>query len=161
MLKKQKFNHTFFTFQSKADLMKAYKLDKFQTKLRSEKNEYQFSNANRIYVDGGVEVRSCIPELFSEEFEKINFATQPEESRIIINKWVENQTHSMIKDLLPSGSIDQTTNLALVNAGYFKGSWKYEFNEEHTKEEPFYISPTKRTLVKMMNMEGALNHGKA
>ncbi|KAI4466282.1 serine protease inhibitor serpin [Holotrichia oblita] len=56
------------------------------------------------------------------------------------------------------GSIDQTTNLALVNAGYFKGSWKYEFKESETKEEVFHVSPEKRVLVKMMHMEAMLNH---
>ncbi|KRT80205.1 hypothetical protein AMK59_8414 [Oryctes borbonicus] len=142
----------------KANLMTAYKMDKLLTKIRTQEQEYDFSNANRIYVEEGISVRSCIPELFKDEFEKIDFARKADESRVIINKWVENQTHSMIKDLLPPGSIDQTTNLALVNAGYFKGSWKYEFNVSQTTDEVFHISPEKRTLVKMMNMEAVLNH---
>lgn len=140
--------------------MNAYKLDKFQTQIRSQKGDYEFSNANRIYVEKGIQVRDCIPILFDEEFERIDFATKPDESRLIINKWVENKTHSMIRDLLPPGAIDQTTNLALVNAGYFKGSWKYEFNASETKEEVFHTSSSKITLVNMMNMEVVLNHGK-
>ncbi|GJQ67308.1 hypothetical protein Trydic_g8208 [Trypoxylus dichotomus] len=142
----------------KVDLMSAYKTDKYLTQFRAQEQEYDFSNANRIYVDQEISVRACIPQLFKDEFEKIDFAHQADESRIIINKWVENQTHSMIKDLLPPGSIDQTTNLALVNAGYFKGSWKYEFNASQTTEEIFHISSEKRTLVKMMNMEAVLNY---
>ncbi|KAK9743782.1 Serpin (serine protease inhibitor) [Popillia japonica] len=142
----------------KADLMQAYNIDKYLTQDSSQQGDYEFSNANRIYVNTGITVRDCISELFAKEFERIDFATKPDESRLIINKWVENQTHSMIRDLLPPGSIDQTTNLALVNAGYFKGSWKYEFKESETKEEVFHVSPEKRVLVKMMHMEAMLNH---
>ncbi|KAI4466294.1 serine protease inhibitor serpin [Holotrichia oblita] len=142
----------------KIDLKTAYKVDKYLTKGSSLEGDYEFSNANRIYVNTGIKVRDCVSDLFTDEFESIDFGTKPDESRLIINKWVENQTHNMIRDLLPPGSIDQTTNLALVNAGYFKGSWKYEFKESETKEEVFHVSPEKRVLVKMMHMEAMLNH---
>ena len=36
-------------------------------------------------------------------------------------RWVEGKTLDKIKGLLPPGSIDATTRMALVNAAYFKG----------------------------------------
>ncbi|XP_022908637.1 serine protease inhibitor 88Ea-like isoform X2 [Onthophagus taurus] len=143
----------------KSDVMNAYKLDKYITQSIAKSNSsYEFTNANRIYVDKGIEIRDCIEDLFREEFEKANFATNPEGARLTINNWVSQQTHNMIKDLLPPGVIDPQTNLVLVNAGYFKGSWKYEFNVSNTKEEVFYITPSKQTIVDMMYMEGVLSH---
>ena len=36
-------------------------------------------------------------------------------------RWVEGKTLDKIQGLLPAGSIDATTRMALVNAAYFKG----------------------------------------
>ncbi|KAI4466275.1 serine protease inhibitor serpin [Holotrichia oblita] len=85
----------------KIDLKTAYKVDKYLTKGSSLEGDYEFSNANRIYVNTGIKVRDCVSDLFTDEFESIDFGTKPDESRLIINKWVENQTHNMIRDLLP------------------------------------------------------------
>lgn len=65
----------------------------------------------------------------------------------------------MIKDLLPTGTIDQTTDLVLVNAAYFKGMWENRFNPELTKQEVFYVSPSKQIMVDMMHLEGTFRHG--
>lgn len=66
----------------------------------------------------------------------------------------------MIKDLLPPGTIDQTTDLVLVNAAYFKGMWENKFNPDLTKQEVFYVNPSKQIMVDMMHLEGTFRHGK-
>ena len=53
----------------------------------------------------------------------LDFITQPDQSRLTINKWVEDKTQQKIKDLLPAGVIDPTTRLVITNAIYFKGEW--------------------------------------
>ena len=40
---------------------------------------------------------------------------------ILFCRWVEGKTLDKIQGLLPAGSIDATTRMALVNAAYFKG----------------------------------------
>ena len=40
---------------------------------------------------------------------------------ILSCRWVEGKTLDKIQGLLPAGSIDATTRMALVNAAYFKG----------------------------------------
>lgn len=147
-------------FQDKADVYHAYKFDKFATKFRAANSTYEFTNANRIYVDAKTEVRPCMVPMFVEELAKADFVNNPEAARNDINRWVEHQTHDFIKNLLPAGTVDQTTNLVLVNAAYFKGIWENKFNPEFTRSEVFHISPTKRTRVDMMYVEGAFNHGK-
>ncbi|XP_017768664.1 PREDICTED: serpin B4-like isoform X2 [Nicrophorus vespilloides] len=144
--------------QDKADVFNAYKLDKFATQLRSKNASYEFSNANRIYVDKSVEVRSCMSPLFLDELQSVDFQKDPEVARMGINSWVEAQTRDMIKDLLPGGTIDQNTDLVLVNAAYFKGIWENKFDPALTKPDVFHITPSKRTFVDMMHVEGTFNH---
>lgn len=122
--------------------------------------EYEFTNANKIYVSDQVKVRECVKDDFPEELETKSFMSNPEEARLSINRWVENTTHDMIKDLIPPGTIDESTDLVLVNAAYFKGLWENKFNPELTKQEVFYVSPDKQIMVDMMHVEGTFRHGK-
>lgn len=137
----------------------AYKVDKYSTEVRAVKTSYEFTNANRIYVGNKVNVRQCVSSIFGEELRQTDFASDPEAARNEINNWVENRTHSMIKDLLPAGTVDKKTNLVLVNAAYFKGVWENKFDPEQTKPEVFYVTPSKQTIVDMMHVEGTFNHG--
>lgn len=79
----------------------AYKLDKYQTQISARVASYEFTNANKIYVSDQIKVRDCIPALFQDELEALNFKNDPEVARTAINSWVENRTHGMITDLLP------------------------------------------------------------
>jgi serine protease inhibitor len=145
--------------QTKPDVYNAYKLDKLQTGRAAVNNSYEFTNANKIYVADQIDVRPCIGRLFAEELAKVAFKNDPQAARLMINKWVENHTHDMIKDLLPPGSVDQSTTLVLVNAAYFKGKWDNKFNPNETKPEIFYVSPSKQIMVDMMHVEATFNHG--
>ena len=64
----------------------------------------------------------------------------------IINKWVEDQTNSKIRGLIPD--LDPDTVLVLVNAIYFKGDWDLEFNDAF--EDDFKVSEEKSVKVQMM-----------
>jgi len=80
----------------------------------------------------------------------LDFARETENSRLIINHWVEEQTNNRIKDLIPPGVLNQLTRLVLTNAIYFKGKWENQFLKENTKEEEFIVSPEKKVEVPMM-----------
>ncbi|CAH1110257.1 unnamed protein product [Psylliodes chrysocephalus] len=144
--------------QEKSDNYAAYKTEKFLTALLAKNVPYEFKNANKIYVEKGVPVRDCVMNDFPDELELKDFQTNPEAARLDINNWVENITHNMIKDLLPPGTIDTQTNLVLVNAAYFKGLWENKFPPESTRQEVFYVSPTKQISVNMMHVEGTFKH---
>ncbi|XP_057664453.1 serine protease inhibitor 88Ea-like isoform X1 [Diorhabda carinulata] len=144
--------------QEKSDLYAAYKIDKFSTQLFAKNASYEFTSANKIYVENDVPVKTCVLDDFNDELEMKDFKTNPEQARISINQWVENVTHHMIRDLIPPGTIDSATNLVLVNAAYFKGLWENKFPEEFTRPEIFYVSPTKQIMVDMMHVEGTFKH---
>jgi serpin B len=81
---------------------------------------------------------------------QLDFKHNAESARNTINKWVEDQTKNKIKDLFPSGSINQDTRLVLSNAIYFKGFWEHQFKKKFTKDENFYLLNGKDIKVPMM-----------
>ncbi|CAH3160364.1 unnamed protein product, partial [Porites lobata] len=70
-----------------------------------------------------------------------------------VNDWVENKTKENIKNLIPEGIIDSSTELILVNAIYFKGIWQNEFDRRATRSKDFFVSKKKKVKVKMMKLK--------
>ena len=74
-----------------------------------------------------------------------------------INNWVEEKTRERIKDLISAEQIrDSNEGLVLVNAIYFKGNWRTEFDPKVTIRDKFYVSSKTRTtensrIVEMMS----------
>jgi len=67
----------------------------------------------------------------------LDFINATEESRLTMNSWVEAQTNSRIKDMLPEGSISAATRVVLTNAIWFKANWASQFSPENTLDQPF------------------------
>jgi serpin B len=67
----------------------------------------------------------------------LDFVSEPEPSRIVINTWVADQTNQKIKDLLPPQSITSSTALVLTNAIYFLADWLNQFDAMLTKDDNF------------------------
>ena len=76
--------------------------------------KYDFDIANRLYFNEDENLRTCMKDIFNEDIEMLNFASQPDEARTKINQWVENITHSRIKDLVTPDTINANTRIALV-----------------------------------------------
>lgn len=144
--------------QDKSEILTAYKQDK-ALRLQNSKLEtaLEFESVDKFFFDESVEIKDCILKSFSEEIEKLDIANNTEAARQHINTWVEEVTRKHIKDLLPAGAMDASTQLALANAAYFKGMWSSKFEAEHTKKENFYVSPEKIVVVDMMNQVGTFN----
>lgn len=81
----------------------------------------------------------------------LDFANNPDKSLIIINDWVAEQTQDKILNLLPQGSIDQSTVLVLTNAVYFLAKWKKSFDATYTKDSNFSLSDNSTVNVPMMH----------
>jgi serpin B len=80
----------------------------------------------------------------------LDFITETEKSRLIINDWVSDQTEQRIKDLIPQGVITVATCLVLTNAIYFNAAWDYPFNEHMTADGPFYLLHGGQVILPMM-----------
>ncbi len=80
----------------------------------------------------------------------LDFVNASEDSRFIINGWVEEQTEERIKDLLPQGSIHPNVVLVLVNAVYFNAGWLLKFQEEVTRPVEFTNLSGAKVTAQMM-----------
>lgn len=88
----------------------------------------------------------------------VDFIHAPEESRTLINRWVEDETDARITDLMPEGSIDTLTRLVLANAVYFKAQWADQFFTENTKAKEFTTLSGEKILIPMMNRTGSYRY---
>ena len=124
--------------------------------LNDADREYALHTVNALWVQQGYPVVEdyvdSIVGYYGGDVNALDFISEPDESRITINEWVEERTNDRIKDLFPSGSIDGNVRLVLTNAIYFKGDWLYEFDEDATSEEEFHVSPTTTVTVDMMSL---------
>ena len=120
--------------------------------------KYQLSTANALWVQ---EDYNFLPEYFDVVgryygggVTNMDFKNDAENSRNIINVWVEDRTNSKIKNLIPAGVINELTRLVLTNAIYFKGDWVTQFDKKNTREMDFRISPTETVKAQMMYLKG-------
>ncbi len=88
---------------------------------------------------------------FGAELEPVDFATQAEQARGFINAWVAKQTGERIQNLIPARGVSGGTRLALVNAIYFEATWAKPFQEDFTRDEPFFLEPGTQKHVPMMH----------
>jgi serpin B len=127
-----------------------------------ENKVYQLNTANALWAERNykflAEYFSIIEKYYGGNVTNLDFINDPEGSRKIINSWVENQTNNKIKDLIPKGFIDALTRLVITNAIYFKGNWKFQFNEKDTSEQDFYIDTNESVKVPMMYLEEKFNY---
>ncbi|KAF2558728.1 hypothetical protein F2Q68_00014641 [Brassica cretica] len=77
--------------------------------------------------------------VFKAAFDGVDFLTNAEKVRIELNKWAEDHTNGLIKDLLPAGSVSSQTGCVFGNALYFKGAWEVPFDKSYTKDKEFQL----------------------
>ncbi|MBA2315475.1 MAG: serpin family protein, partial [Chloroflexi bacterium] len=67
----------------------------------------------------------------------VDFATDPQAARLLINAWASEQTRERIPEVLKPDDITADTRLALVNAIYLKAPWYQPFAADRTSTDPF------------------------
>ncbi len=72
-------------------------------------------------------------------------------SKDIINNWVDEKTNQKIDKIVDNISSDD--RMFLINAIYFKGAWKAEFDKNDTEDKTFYLSDGSTKSVATMKIE--------
>ncbi|EIM62313.1 serpin family protein [Desulfobacter postgatei] len=97
---------------------------------------FQLNLVNAVWSNIGYPFLASYLDILAQNYDAgvhtLDFSGQPDASRLVINRWVEDQTNEKIKDLLPEGSILSDTAVVLTNAIYFKASWCSQFDEGAT-----------------------------
>ncbi len=99
--------------------------------------------ANSAWGQGGYpfldEYLLTLAENYGAGIRLVDYTGDPEGSRQIINRWVEEATEDRIEDLIPEGAITGDTRLSLVNAIWFKANWFEQFDPSRTVTGPFTL----------------------
>jgi len=116
---------------------------------------YQLSVANALWLAERFEPLQEYVETattyYDSEVSTVDFISDDGVDKI--NAWVEEKTNEKIKDILAPDSTDELTRLVITNAIYFKGNWVTQFNENATRDDPFWITPNDKVAVPMMRLE--------
>lgn len=94
--------------------------------------EDEFINVNKKYFDA---------EVAGLNFNDVNSVN-------IINNWVKSNTNGLIEKILDA--IPESAVMYLINAIYFKGTWKYEFDKNETIDDSFNLPNGEKISCKMM-----------
>ncbi|KAL7715808.1 Serine protease inhibitor [Entamoeba marina] len=110
------------------DLMNEFEFVSEQFKEIAIQNRLALENT--LWIDKKFSFKKEYEEISNQMQTALNsadFSSNPENERTRINKHVEKTTHNLIKELLPSGSIQVGTSLVVTNAIYFRDQWEQEF----------------------------------
>ena len=118
-----------------------------------------FNIANSIWYRDGFEVEDEFINLNTSYFDavvrELNFSD--EGAADIINDWVSENTKDKIKEIVEK-PINPLTIMFIINAIYFKGTWTYEFDEEYTTDDKFYLSDGSQITCEMMHQKCDLGY---
>lgn len=143
---------------SKVDVERYYTLESAVAPGSQNVTDYDYASANRLWISDKRKIRECMLDVFGDQLEKTDFHTNPDAVRDKINQWVSDKTKRHIRDLLPPNSIGEDTDLVLVNAVYFKGLWRSQFDPANSRRDPFYTSGSRNSMVTYMYKNGTFNH---
>ncbi|KAG7226094.1 hypothetical protein INR49_018705 [Caranx melampygus] len=125
--------------------------------LSDDDTHYVIRFANSLFLQEGVTFNPkflhLMKKYFRAEVETVDFS----ESAAVaeqINSWVENHTESKIRELLSAEDFSSVTRLTLVNAVYFRGSWKNQFRPENTRTFSFSKDDGSEVQTLMMYQQG-------
>lgn len=121
---------------SQKELNQAYKL--LAQKLLAADSQVRFELANSIWYRQDFAVKQSFLDLNQTYFDALVRALDFSSPQALpaINGWVSDKTHGKIESIVDC--IDPLMVMFLINAIYFKGDWTFEFDEEKSREKPFY-----------------------
>ena len=145
---------------TKSEVLKTYMFDRAYQAVRERTAGlgYTFKHANKLYFEQDLKLNECLRLALADQIELVDFKKSPEETRVNMNRWVEEATQGRIQDLIPEGYVDYSTKASIVNAAYFKGQWQSQFKPKDTKFGNFYITRDQIRMVKFMVQKGSFNY---
>ncbi|XP_005076191.1 neuroserpin [Mesocricetus auratus] len=137
-------------------------LKDFSNMVSAEESHYVMKIANSLFVQNGFHINDdflqMMKKYFNAEVSHVDFSQNVAVANYI-NKWVENHTNSLLKDLVSPRDFDAVTHLALINAVYFKGNWKSQFRPENTRTFSFTKDDESEVQIPMMYQQGEFYYG--
>lgn len=120
--------------------------------ITGSRDGYEFSIANAQFLHQSFPIYSNYSRILVEDFHaESNLAdfSNSRQTLDAINGWVSNATRGKITTIL--NRIDPLDVMVLLNAVYFKGTWKKQFDRSLTTSDAFYKEDGTRKQVQMMS----------
>jgi serine protease inhibitor len=108
------------------------------------------SIANSVWTEKDFNVKQAFIDILTEYYNAesrdfdITDPTVPDK----VNEWIEDKTNGLIKDMLDE--LPDNSVMLLINAIYFKGKWKSQFEADETQDQPFYMNSGSSAQVPTM-----------
>jgi serine protease inhibitor len=122
--------------------------------LRTLDPRVTFEIANAIWSDAGFPFHDAfydrVTEYFDAELRELDL--QAPGTPDVINGWVDEKTHGRISEII-EGPVDPWTIMFLINAIYFDGDWRQQFDPDRTMPQPFYRADGSQVTVPMMTLD--------
>ncbi|KAL1774951.1 serpin B8 [Sigmodon hispidus] len=123
------------------------------TEVNKTGTQYLLKSACRLFGEESCDFLSSFKEscqkFYQAGLEELSFAKDTEGCRKHINAWVMEKTEGKISEVLSPGTVCSLTKLVLVNAMYFKGKWKAQFDRKYTRGMHFKTNQEKKTVQMM------------
>lgn len=121
--------------------------------------EFVFNVANGLWVQRGQAVLPAFSKNIVDNYKGIvktvDFAFDPDRARVDINNWVDERTQGKIKTLFAPEELSASSRMVLVSAIYMRGKWQMPFNENFTRQTPFFPNASTTMTVPMMTVTAA------
>ncbi len=133
------------------EINKGYRSLKRQ--LEDADDQVEFKVANSVWSKEDFTINdefvTTVKKYFDAETASLDFSDP--NTIEVINNWVSDNTNERITNIIDS--IDPLDVMFLINAVYFNGSWKYEFDPESTQSNHFYVSQNDVIEIDMMSQK--------
>lgn len=142
--------------ETRKQMSKAFNFDKegvvnTLTSNSKGRNGQFLTIANQIFVHSELNLTREFEASAQDVLATVDFG-KPEETRGIINAWVDDATNGLISELFAEGALSQEALMAVANAVYFKGLWETTF--ETTEDGEFEEFDGSKSTGKFMIHKG-------
>jgi serpin B len=106
--------------------------------------------ANSVWVEKRLTVKQPFIDALKKWYlaEAKNIDVKDPQAVGMVNDWIAEKTHDKIEDMLDELNPDLA--MLLINAVYFNGKWRNQFETKNTESKPFYATPDSPVQVPMM-----------
>ncbi len=125
-----------------------------QQRLTQSSSDVMTNIANSAWIDDKFSVEPSYVALLKDSYmaEVQNLDLQATGSAEKIDDWVKQKTNNKIQAIAPN-PIPNDYVMMLINAVYFKGTWKYQFDEADTKNREFTAADGSKKDTPLMTLE--------
>lgn len=109
--------------------------------------------ANSVWVEDRLVVKEAFIDALMDYFDAEGLQFNIYDPDIVdrVNKWISDNTNGKIEDMI--SELHEDIVMLLINAIYFDGKWKYQFDTNQTITEDFYTSSGSVVDADMMHIE--------